>query len=258
MKIEIQYLHVVGKSSPEAKDPSYYEPFHKRFYETYERFNAGVDHDLHVVFCGNGADWNGAPPVCLSLFAKNNVLPRFYNGPGWDIGAHQAVALESKADLVLCLATPVYFKENDWLTPIVDAWQRYGDGLYGPMASYENMPHIRTSAYAFSPDMLRKYPWKINSREECFHFESGFDSNGKLYQNGEKSFTNWMIKQAKPVLMVTRNGCYTRENWRGPANIFRRGDQSNCLVWDRHCDIYEAANQEGKQRLEALADSWNG
>jgi hypothetical protein len=43
-------------------------------------------------------------------------------------------------------------------------------------------------------------------------------------------------------------------DWRKPPNIFRRGDQSNCLLFDHHCDTYAAASQEERARLEAMAD----
>lgn len=249
--IQIIYLHVLAKSSPDAKDPSFYDHYNRRFAETYANHPAGVSHTLRVVFCGRLP--TGEEQAIYDRIP--NVTFDCYTGPGWDIGAHQDVSRKLDCDLVYCLATPVHFRESNWLTPIVDAWERYGDGLYGPMGSYENMPHIRTSAFAFSPETMRQYPHLIDSRETCFHFESGFKSNGTIHERGEKGFTNWMLAQGKPVLMVTRDQCYTKMDWRKPANIFRRGDQSNCLVFDRHCDIYAAASPQEKLNLEAAANT---
>jgi len=251
MKIELIYLHVLGKSSPFAPDPTYYEKYNLRFAETYAKHPAGVDHTLRVVFCGRPAE-----PREQEIYAGlPNVTFDCYTGAGWDIGAHQEISRNLDCDMVYCLATPVHFWQPDWLTPIADAFEDHGDGLYGPMGSNENMPHIRTSAFAFSPETMRQYPHLIDSRETCFHFESGFKSDGTMYEQGQKSFTNWMTEQGKPVLMVTRNGCFGKRDWRKPENIFRRGDQTNCLLWDRHNDIYSAATPDEKATLERLADT---
>lgn len=251
LTIEVIYLHVLSKSSPDAKDPTFYEKYNRRFADTYAYYSAGVDHTLRVVFCGR-LPTEAEQSIYYGL---PNVTFDCYTGPGWDIGAHQHISRQLDCDLVYCLATPVHFWCSDWLTPIVDAWDRYGDGLYGPMGSYENMPHIRTSAFAFSPESMRQYPHLIDSRETCFHFESGFKSDGTIYERGEKGFTNWTLAQGKPVLMVTRDRCYTKMDWRKPANIFRRGDQSNCLLHDRHCDIYANANPTEKIALEAASNT---
>jgi hypothetical protein len=41
---------------------------------------------------------------------------------------------------------------------------------------------------------------------------------------------------------------------RSYSNVFRKGDQSNLLVFDRRTDEYQQANPAEKKRLERLAD----
>ncbi len=212
---------------------------------------AGVEHTLNVVWCGKP---EGDLPSDLYSEIKGDVKFREYLGAGWDLGAYQEIVRGLDCDLVMCLATPVHFHQDDWLVPMVKAFNRHGDGVYGPMASRENSEHIRTGAFAITPCAMRAYPNLIDSREKCFRFESGFTSQGGMFEDGEWNITNWAEATGRVALMVTRSGCHSRKHWRSPQNIFRRGDQSNCLVWDRHCDIYNDATPEMKRTLERLAD----
>jgi hypothetical protein len=158
-------------------------------------------------------------------------------------------------DLVVCFVTPTHFREDNWLVPIVGAFEKYGDGLYGASASYQNLPHIRTGCLACSPNSMREYPRLVDSRETGLLFESG-ESPTRVAP--EWCFTNWMMDRGRPVKMVTREVCYDLAYWRKPDNIFRRGDQGNVLVWDRHCDIFDSASPEEKRVLESLADGSGG
>ena len=54
--------------------------------------------------------------------------------------------------------------------------------------------------------------------------------------------------------VVTWDGVYGESEWRIPENIFRRGDQSNSLLFDRHFDLYEATDSEGKLLHASMAD----
>lgn len=247
MKVEILYPHIVSPCNAESKGTEFFEPYHRRFAESFSKFPPEIDCRLRVILCGSG-DTDSARSLYAGIANHGFAV---YEGTGWDIGAHQAIACRSSRDLLVCCVTPTYFKEENWLAPIVDAFEKYGDGLYGTSASYQGIPHIRTGCFAFSPCTIRKYPWLVDSRDTGLLFESGV-APGKL--EPEKSFTNWMLDQGKPVKMVTRKACYDLTEWRKPDNIFRRGDQSNALAWDRHFDIYAAAQASEKSVLEKLAD----
>jgi hypothetical protein len=167
----------------------------------------------------------------------------FYLGSGWDIGAFQSMANQIDSDWMICLATPAYFWRNDWLKFFVDAFEKYGDGLYGAMGSFEHAPHIRTSCFACKPERFREYPHLINSREKARFFEST-----------DWNFTRWFWDKGLQVKMVTPEGCYDPQDFRKPDNIFRRGDQSATLIRDRHVDLWNLATPEEKQRLADAAD----
>lgn len=236
MKTTLLYLRVVGKSDETAKDPAWYKPYEERFHRTYLEFRPGIEHELVIANCGATA----APDNAFDDIATRQV---FYSGPAWDIGAYQNLVPKIAADLVLCMATPVYFWRDLWLESIVNAFQTYGAGVYAPMASNEVTPHLRTGCFACTPKLMRDYPKVIDTRDKCCDFESR-DGN----------FSLWAISQGYPVMMVTENKCYEKPDWRKPDNIFRRGDQSNCLTWDRHNDVYFEANAEQKAILEKAAN----
>jgi hypothetical protein len=237
MKIVILYLHVAGKVDPNAPNPEYYTQFHKRFTATYMEFIPPIEHGLHICCCGaySPKDMEGR------LVARVSEIHRYY-GAGWDIGAFQHCANSINADLLVCLSTPVYFHRADWLEKIVAAVEKHGDGLYGTMASYEHSPHIRTSCFAVNPRHLREYPNVINTRERARFFEST-----------DWNFSAWM-ERSHPVILVLPDGTYQRTDWRKYPNIFRRGDQSNVLVRDRHWDIYHVAGLEERAALEKAAE----
>ena len=171
-----------------------------------------------------------------------------YDGGGWDCGAWQFAGRNIDTDLLVCFNSSTYVTGNGWLKRFVDAVDRYGDGLYGPLASCEIQPHIRTPCMIFEPHVVTSYPHEVLSREDTWRFEVfGFPP---LNVN----FTQWVRSKGLQTRLVTWDGVYDLPEWRKPPNIFRRGDQSNLITKDRHCEAYEVSDAEGKERLEALAD----
>jgi hypothetical protein len=237
MKVTLLYLRVFGKSDHLSPEPSYYQRYEDRFFQTYNKHKPAIDHDLIVVNCGTDSADDGK-------FDSISTGKMFYNGPGWDIGAYQNIVPKIESDIVLCMATPVHFWRDRWLEPILLSSKLHGHGVYAPMASYETSPHLRTGCFAVHPKLMADYPEKIDNRDKCCTFESR-----------PGNFSQWAIKGGFPVFMVTESGDFGMSDWRKPDNIFRRGDQSNCLTWDRHNDIYFEASVSGKSRL---ANSANG
>jgi hypothetical protein len=246
MKISLVYTAVCGKSDPTAPEPDWYAPYTKRFVDSYLKYPAGIEHELIICFCG------GDPSIgMMELFDPIATSYASYRGPGWDIGAYQTVSERLDADLAMFMAAPVNFIRADWLAPFKEAREVYGNGLYGPQASYENYPHIRTGCFACPPLLFNTYPHKIDSREKCCWFESGGG-------NPSWNFTGWMLANGYEARMVLPGRCCKLQAWRDPPNIFRRGDQSNLLIWDRHNDIYRESSLERQRILEKQANGENG
>ena len=219
----------------------------KRWSQSYLQHPPGEPH--RVVICMP----NGTPTdEDKSLFSDINCEFIGYDGGGWDIGAYQHVASKVDADLMVFTNSRVRFWKRGWLTRFVECYTRFGPkGLYGASGSYERCfayaanwpnPHIRTSCFATDPKIFRRFPYTVTNRDEGFKFEAG-----------AWNFMQWYEDHGWLVRVVTWDGIYDKTNWRKPANIFRRGNQSNCLVFDRHHDLYFSTPQDRRWMLEQVA-----
>jgi hypothetical protein len=236
MNATLIYINVLSKHDAAYQEPYPYDKGAERFKATYLQFKPAVPHKLIVVNSGIAC---GQP----NLF--EGVADGFeeYREPGWDNGTYQEMARRIKCDLMICFNTLAYLWRPNWLEPIINAVQTNGPGVYGPTASFEKFPHLRSPCLGFHPDVIAGYPLNVNSRESCLEFE-----------HGSNNFSLWAKQQGHPVKLVTESACYDLPEWRKPINGFRNGDQSNCLVWDRHTLLYAESAPEEKPRLERLAD----
>ena len=214
-----------------------YDSVTARWLDTYRRFMPGIDHELIVV------DSDVAAPLGDHAYYSDDF--RVYTGGGWDCGIWQWLARDSDADLLICTNTSAFFHRPGWMERFVEEFQKHGDGLYGAMASLELSPHIRTPVYVFPPKIMRDYPILCDSRQRTYTFECA---------GGKDTFTSFCRQRELPTKLVTWDECLDLPDWRKPDNIFRRGDQSNILVKDRHCDNYEASDEAGKLQLARMAD----
>lgn len=170
-----------------------------------------------------------------------------YDGGGWDCGAWQFAGRNIEADLLVCFNSSTYVTGGCWLNKFVEAVEEHGDGLYGPLTSYEVFPHVRTPCMIFQPHVINDYPHEVKTREDTYRFEC------LRWPDGTGTFTEWVRKKGLQTRLVTWDGSYDLPDWRKPPNIFRRGDQSNLIVKDRHCEAYEVSDAENKSKLEGLA-----
>lgn len=217
----------------------------QRWVKGYKQFPAGCSHNV-LVCASNGS----VSREDKTLF--DGVNPDWddsYRGNAWDVGEFQYIAKRHDSDLMLFMNARTHFWKENWLKPFVDAFEKLGDkGLYGNSASFEVCsidplpwpnPHIRTPCFATSPKVLRRFPFEVSHRESAGWFESG-----------RWNFSEWYLERAYPVKLVTRSGCFDKPDWRKPEGIFRRGNQNNCLIWDKHHKVYADADPATKKYLE--------
>ena len=229
----VVYVYPLGESE--------YDLSAQRFVASYRDFPPLYDHSLHVVF-------NGPAPSAENIALFDGLQAHFHrhDDSGWDIGAFQRAAREIDCELILCLGGNSYFRRSGWLRRMAGAVSSHGDGLYGASASYERDPHIRTTAFWCDPLLLRAYPKRVRSYQDRYDFEAS-----------EISLTRLAEYVGLGCWLVTWCGEYAKKDWRSPPNIFRRGDQSNSLVFDRHFDLHETVNEESRLLSAARADSWD-
>lgn len=221
-------VRVVGK--PE------YEPGAQRWLESYLRYRPTMKHRLVVIERYADGDDSFKP------FATETVR---YDGGGWDCGAWQFAAKNLNAELLVCFNSTTQIMGENWLERFTDAVDIYGPGLYGPMASLEVAPHIRTPCMVFTPEVMNAYPGAVHDRQNTYQFESmGFP--------GILNISLWTRARGLPVRMVTWSGNYDLLDCRNPPNVFRSGDQSDLIVKDKHAEHYEQSDPGHKAYLEQL------
>ena len=231
LKTTFVYLHI-------AERPEEFVPYSKRFVDTYLQFPPGIEHELIVVSCAGVLNQQAR-----DIFGPLNCKFDEYLEGGWDIGAHQFMAGRVDCDFMVCCTSRTYFWKANWLRRFVEAREQHGEGLYGAAGSYEISPHIRTCFYGVNPKIYREFPHKINSRPRGVYFE-----------RGKWNFTKWFEERGGRTWMVTWDGVYPKSEWRSPANIFRRGDQTNLIAWDKHSKLYASATPGQRKELENQAD----
>lgn len=229
MRITLVTIRVVGNPN--------YDALTQRWIDTYTRFKPKIPHELIVVNCDHDKPDGLFDPLATRYLR--------YDGGGWDCGTWQFVGKTVDTDLLVCCNTSTYFWKEGWMERFAEETEKNGYGLYGSMASYELSPHLRTPCYVFQPKVMVDYPILINSRQRTYTFECA---------GGRDTFTMYCHRRGFRTLLVTWDGCYDMPLWRTPPNIFRRGDQSNILVKDRHALHYEVVSEEEKAKLARVAD----
>ena len=239
MKICIVNPYVVSNAEAGNKISQYHEQS-ARLCSSYRKHKPSTPHRFIVVASGGIL-----PDKAVELYdgIANEVIE--YSGAGWAEGAFIAAARHATdQDLIVCLISSIRFHRDGWLERLVEAKTHFKTGLFGAMGSFEDSAHIRSCAIACSPSLLAAYPHTVESLESAHAFE----------HDPVNSFTKFAESLGEPPIQVTWDDFCKKEDWRTPRNIFRRGDQSNCLVWDHHCDAYFEADDSDKKMLESRTD----
>lgn len=216
-----------------------FKPFVERFTNTFREFPPGEDYVLWAMCC-----WGEPSDSVREMFygIKTRFVPYYQNG--CDIGSAQAAARTIDEAFLVCFTSRCYFHRKGWLARYLQAFNKHGDGLYGPFASWESgKPHICTRAYALTAAQFGTYPHDIDTREK-----------GQLFEVGEWSISDWFRAQNLPLIQVLWDNEQTLNQWRKWKGIWRCGEQQACLLWDKHTDHYRDADEETKLKLQAMTD----
>lgn len=221
-----------------------FRPFVSRFTDSIHKF-PGQCTVAMVVSWNSGSEVKPEEIYELATCFPENKFVRLYDGHGCDIGGAQNLSKDTDPErLMIMLTTRCYFHRAGWLERYVSAHEKDPDALLSASASWEGgRRHICTRGYAMRAGLFASYPVIVSRREEGHQFEVGVGG-----------LTDWFVENERHCLQVTFDGVQEQPDWRKPENIFRKGDQSNMLVWDKHTDIYANASIEEKHRLKGIAD----
>lgn len=238
MKIAVLY-NIVEQATDDIPLPDNWSDIIRRFRDAYLAHPAGVEHDLFL--CASGSTLSVRSQ---QLFEGLQYRALSYFGKGWDIGAYQHCAkLLQDYELVLFLNSQAFVVTDGWLRFFVDAYKAHGPGIYGASSSFEVAPHIRTCAFAATPQLLMRYPLRVRSRYDACVFE-----------HSPTNFAQWAIGRGLPVRVVLRSGSHSLAESRRLPEVFRRGTQKELIINDRHSVIYAQAVTADRQYLERSAD----
>lgn len=230
--ITLIYIHVPGEEK--------HWKYAREFIETYKAFPPEYSHNTVVVCQGKPAT-----NLVRGLF---RILPNLkyfeHDDSGWDIGGYIAAAHTISDDCVVCLGGSSYFQRRGWLKRVAESWKNHGLGFYGATPTYEVSPHLCTSGFWCSPEILKAYPVKVTNRLTRYDFEHGPNACWKMSAHN-----------GLPVKLVTWDGEFDWQDWRKPDNIYRRGDQSNALMYWHHYSDFEKASPQAKVTMTTHSDT---
>lgn len=223
----------------------------KNFIETYRSMDAGICHELYVIFKGlkNSEEFRIATDVLEGV----SFLPVHVEDEERDLGAYFIAAGKSDCDIVCFLNSYSQILDHDWLLKLMTNLSRPGVGLVGCTGSYETAqhpgvlfnppfpnPHLRSNAFALRLDLfLAAKPAASLTNKLSTH----------LFEHGATSLTRRIAGQGLDVLVVGRDGRgYHVEEW-GYSRTFRQGTQLNLLVADNRTRDYELAPLPNKREL---------
>jgi len=232
LKISIAYTFVTHGSHS--------EDFAARFVGTYHEFPPGIEHETTVI-CKGGP----LPLEKAMLFATIpcTFFPHPNEDGGFDVSGYQALIPRLDADMVLACGESVYFHRSGWLKRLADVWQSNGPGMYGLFATHAVRAHLNTTAFAISPKLMSLYPEVARTRNDRYNFE-----------HGERALWRRVAARGMPARFVTWDGVWRPGEWRAPANILWRGDQSNCLAFCNHSQRWAEADPVTQRNWAYSAD----
>lgn len=219
MKPKIVYIYPQNDGDNQQK----HDELAARFVSTYHAFAPGIPHDTVIVL--NKGRRTSMIEIMFSGFQGLQFLER--DGSAWDIGGYQQAAMQFHSEMIVFFGGSTYIRGPGWLKRMAEVFQERGPGLYGCMgnrgdARVKVSPHIRTTGFWTSSDLMNRYPMRIRANDARYGFE-----------HGPSCFTTWVRRQSRPVLVVTWKGVYQERDWDNIPNGFHRGDQSGLLVGDR-------------------------
>lgn len=224
-------------------DP-YHEEQARQFVKSYHAHPPLVDHQTVVVVQGSAM----LKPEMLQLFdTLPNVDIYHHDDSGWDIGAYLAVAPLIQTDMMICFGGSTFVRKQGWMKRMVEVFEKYGNGFYGPTASYQISPHLNTTGFWTSPKLLANCGRKVVTRAERYEFEHGSDSWWKTVQ----------FKLGLPVKCVTWTDELNWDEWRDPSlrGIYHRDGQESILCVFRHALNYQLASRRQKAFYESIANT---
>jgi hypothetical protein len=229
----------------------------KTFLQSYNRFAAGAEHSLFIIY--KGFIDNGQRRVARDLLSIYDHRPIFTTDTSFDIGAYADALDQIPHDRICFLNTNSEILCDGWLGKLSANLDQPRVGVVSATASFESLTlldprfprfpnvHIRSNAFMMERTTAMRIltAFTIRDKKDAFFAESG-----------PRGMTRRIFEMGLNALVVGRNGRgYPPEAWPS-SDTFRLGTQSNLLVHDNVTRTYMEMSFAEKRSISKL--SWGG
>ncbi len=192
-----------------------------RFVESYNSNPPGLPHETIIAL--NASRKNAEIECLFSSLPNVTFLER--SNDAFDIGAYQESAARFPSEMMVFFGGSAYLKHPGWLIHMTKAFERHGAivGTMGNRGSNHVHPHVRTTGFITSAELMNRYPDRIVRTDQRYGWE-----------HGPNCFCNWLKAQGlQPWIVDARGSTYAEQDWDNIKEGFHRGTQSNLLIGDR-------------------------
>ncbi|MGE3541421.1 MAG: hypothetical protein AB7N91_28805 [Candidatus Tectimicrobiota bacterium] len=222
----------------------------ERFLASYQRYRAGVEHALYILY-------KGFPDLCTleqakRLFSSVPYTPLFLEDNSFDIGAYIEWANQIHEELICVLNTASEILTEDWLRKLLVNFTLPNVGLVGATGSYESLNEIDASFPAFPNPHVRSNAFMLDRATFCrltrdYIVRTKFDAFA--FESGQHSLTRQILARGQEVLLVGRNGRGYAPQWWPTSGTFRLGTQGNLLIADNQTRNFTALRWPEKREF---------
>lgn len=225
----------------------------ERFIKAYQRFLPAVPHELYVVNKGFPAE-----RLSEQYMLFKDLSPRFINvdDHGIDLEAYRRAASQIEEPIIFFMNTHSEPLQHGWLDKLYDVFTSSPQiGLVGCSGNMETL-HPFFPGFPGYPNYHIRTNGFMVARQDYLEMvaDRSLETKSQAYQleGGRRSITKMIQASGRQALVVgSRGAVEPRILWR--AGIFRSGNQSNLLLADNQCRVYQAASLIGKLKLWALS-----
>lgn len=255
----------------------------KTFLNSYLKYNAGLEHDLIIIF--KGYQIFDSKNDLESILSEIKYSSIYIDDIGFDLDAYFNTAKKLHHDYFIFFNSYSKIQSEKWLIKYYNLCLLDNIGIVGASGSFESPlrnwkeqyfskksfflkpqiktlklfkhfiylhiyyrnfpnPHIRTNAFMISSNNLKKIKYKPTLDR----------SQALLLESGKKSITNQLIEHNLRPLIVGKDGNGFDINLWKESNTFRLNNQENLLILDNRTLNYQLQSKEDKKKLSYI--SW--
>jgi hypothetical protein len=251
----------------------------RRFLESYRSLDAGIDHDLLILW--KGFD-RSIPNNYSSLLSGIPYRELLAGNSGFDIAPYNKAAREIDSVYFCFLNSFSVILDPGWLSKLYSHASREGVGLAGATGSWESVysnfqrlaaenmrsPVVKWKWLRAPLDMkLLKYYEKRFPPFPNFHIRTNafmmkrdllleiersrliLKTHAHEFESGRKGLTRQILEKGLKPIVVGRDGAgYEKDNW-NISGTFRQEEQANLLVADNQTMQYHRLPPEEREKL---------